>query len=60
MKKPTLKELRAKATKLIRKEQWAWRSCGACNGAHKDLMGLINCFECGRWWMDGVDITEKK
>ena len=35
------------------------RSCFLCNGAHKHLidMDYLNCFSCGRYFRNGVDIT---
>jgi len=36
------------------------RSCWECNSAHVhhlDSKGEYNCFVCGRYYMDGVDIT---
>jgi len=40
---------------------WQMRSCWNCNTAHEHLKdpaaGLILCFECGHWFLDGVDLT---
>jgi len=36
------------------------RSCWNCNGAHDHLQNATYafvCFECGRWYYKGVDIT---
>lgn len=39
---------------------YAMRSCWNCNAAHDHLRDAeypINCFECGRWFFAGTDIT---
>jgi hypothetical protein len=57
--------LREEATKIFKKDvgDLGWRSCWICNGAHtRFLKGswgkwVLNCFECGRFFYKGVDIT---
>lgn len=56
-------EARAKVKRLL-KEKGAdaveVRSCWNCNGAHDHLKTheLIKCYECGRWYYKGIDVTE--
>jgi len=43
------------------KGDFEFRSCYECNSAHAHLMGddrIINCFGCGRWFVDGTDIMD--
>lgn len=43
--------------------RFVWRSCWNCNSSHEGLKRakyVINCFECGRWFYLGVDITERE
>lgn len=38
----------------------ALRSCWECNSAHEHLKTLdipLNCFDCGKWFYKGIDIT---
>lgn len=37
------------------------RSCWKCNGAHEHLKnaGLIVCFACGHWYLNGEDLSEE-
>ena len=55
--KEELKELRDSCDN----SQWMviGRSCFECNPAHFHLidMDYLNCFECGRYFRKGVDIT---
>lgn len=40
--------------------QFALRSCWNCNPSHKHLKCVgyvINCFECGHWFFQGIDVT---
>ena len=61
--KTRVEEARKKAKAILKKDgaNFEWRSCWNCNGAHEHLKdhGLINCFECGHWYYQGIDITEK-
>lgn len=45
-----------------KKEDWMGlgRSCWECNSAHIHHIGEgnYNCFSCGRYYRDGVDITD--
>lgn len=45
-----------------RKHEWMGlgRSCWECNKAHVHHIGKgnYNCFSCGRYYRDGVDITD--
>ena len=46
-----------------KKHEWMGigRSCWECNSAHVrhlDGGGNYNCFSCGRYYRDGVDITD--
>lgn len=56
-----LAALRAEAQPLIDADRLAWRSCWHCNMAHRHMREwddiVVNCFECGRWFFQGVDIT---
>lgn len=57
----TLDKARKEAERLIEDGRVAWRSCHECNGAHKHFKDyedfVINCFECGKWWLGAVDVT---
>lgn len=57
----TLEEARKEAVRLIEEDRWAPRSCHECNVAHEHFKDyddyVINCFECGRWWLGSVDVT---
>lgn len=58
-----IEELRKEAKEILEKNgiDFALRSCWNCNGAHKHLKEvdyIINCFECGKWFYKGVDISE--
>ena len=60
--KITLKELK-EARKRAKPENFMaiGRSCWECNSAHNyhlDGGGEYNCFACGRYYMDGIDITD--
>lgn len=59
--KITKKEL-LKLRKESKKEDWMGigRSCWECNKAHIHHIGKgnYNCFSCGRYYRDGVDITD--
>ena len=56
----TVEEARIKAKEMAKSGTWQLRSCWNCNPAHEHLKdyGLINCFDCGRWYYMGIDITE--
>lgn len=56
-------DLLNEATKILKKDRdnFAMRSCWKCNGAHEHLKECeipLLCFECGKWYFMGVDITE--
>lgn len=45
-----------KAEILKKDNKTSMRSCWECNESHLNLQkasGLYNCFECGRWFMNG-------
>lgn len=60
-----LSEARKKAAVLAKKDinKIAWRSCWVCNRAHVHFLRgkwgdwILNCFECGRYYYDKIDIT---
>jgi len=56
-----LEEKREKGLALIESGALAMRSCHECNGAHMHFIEnedcVIWCFECGRYWLGGFDIT---
>jgi PHP family Zn ribbon phosphoesterase len=55
-----INKLRAEAEKAFRDGDYAFRSCWMCNQAHehlKEVDYMIECFECGRYYFKGVDIT---
>lgn len=60
--KKELKEARREGKKLI--EQVTLRSCWICNAAHYHFLKgkwgkwLLNCFDCGRFFYNKIDITE--
>ena len=64
--KKELERARKKAIKLMKKDPLsvAWRSCWICNHAHIHFLEgkwgdwVLNCFECGRFFYDKIDITE--
>lgn len=58
----TREEARAKANQWMRDNNnaLAFRSCWNCNSGHEHLRNadyVIWCFECGRYFFGGVDIT---
>jgi len=66
--KEELEEARKKATALIIESpnHIMWRSCWICNHAHVHFLKgkwgnwVLNCFECGRFFYDKIDITDYK
>ena len=54
-------EARKKAIKILREhpEVAELRSCWNCNPAHEHLKNhlLVNCYDCGHWYYNGLDIT---
>jgi hypothetical protein len=48
-----------KANEARQANDFQMRSCWNCNPAHEHLKdrGLIVCFECGHWYLNGVDLT---
>jgi len=58
-----LEEARKKAKAYMKKhpdDEYAFRSCWNCNGAHehlKDAKYPILCNTCAHWFWNGVDIT---
>lgn len=56
----TVDEAREEALKLFSIGECELRSCWECNPAHEHLKehGLINCFECGKFFYKGIDVTE--
>lgn len=39
---------------------FSFRSCWECNYAHEHLKTLdspLNCFDCGKWFYKGIDIS---
>jgi hypothetical protein len=58
----TLTESRAKALELVKAGEMVLRSCWVCNSAHVRLIEgegvVLNCFECGHYYLGGVDVTE--
>lgn len=63
--KLNLQKLREEAKKLMKKDisNLALRSCWNCNGAHehlKDVDYVIRCFQCGRIYFKGQDITDNQ
>ena len=56
----TVEESRIIAKKLIKAGKFEMRSCWNCNGAHEHLKNheLFTCFNCGRWFYKGIDVTE--
>lgn len=55
---------RKKATEILEKDSsnFALRSCWECNGAHEHLKNCaipLNCFECGKWFFKGIEISEQ-
>ena len=45
-----------KAEELGKKKEFSMRTCWECNPSHEHLKkvgGLFNCFDCGRWYMNG-------
>lgn len=65
--KKALTAARKKANKILKSEggidKLTFRSCWLCNGAHERFLGekwgdwVMNCFACGRFYFDGMDIT---
>jgi len=61
-----LAELREKALGLLETDAWRLlsRSCWLCNPAHLHLSAeepesyLLRCFGCGRFFLDGKDLTD--
>jgi len=57
----TVDQARAKAMKLVEADKWALRTCHECNPAHEHFTQwddyVVNCFDCGRWWLGGIDVT---
>lgn len=58
---PNVLALRLAATPKLEAGDWAMRSCGHCNGAHKHLMEgdgfLFRCFCCGHLYYGGERVT---
>ena len=57
-----IKELREEASELVNIDvnNLCYRSCWNCNGAHEHLKEadfVILCYECGKYYFKGVDIT---
>jgi len=57
-----IEKLRAEAELLANKGDFQMRSCHRCNSAHDYLTNesdgpLVVCFDCGNWYLKGVDIT---
>jgi len=57
-----LEEAKKEATEIIHKDStnFQLRSCWNCNGAHEHLKKSeipIKCFECGKAFHKGFDIT---
>jgi hypothetical protein len=55
--------LRIEARELVNQDMdnLAMRSCWDCNPAHehlKEVDYVITCFDCGRFFYKGIDITE--
>jgi len=69
-RKATKKELenaRKQAKELLKKTKGqavTWRSCWECNQAHTHFLDgrwgdwILNCFCCGRFFYNKIDITE--
>ena len=60
-------KLRKEAMAFLKKNPggFALRSCWNCNSAHEhlkdpDMDVPIKCFECGHWYMRGIDITDNR
>ena len=64
--KEELDKARKKAKQIMKKDiqKVAWRSCWQCNGAHARFLDgewgdwVLNCFECGKFYYDKIDITD--
>lgn len=56
-----LEQLRKKAEELLENDNAALRSCWNCNPAHQYLVEskdcVYKCFECGRVYLEGVDVS---
>ena len=53
-------EAKRLAKQLVEEGKYQMRSCWFCNPAHEHLKehDLIVCFDCGRWFYRGIDVTE--
>ncbi len=52
---------RKKVREIKSPDSWQLRSCYECNGSHAHLMDkgiIIQCFSCGRWFVDGIDVMD--
>ena len=57
-----IEELRKEAIAKIKENEdyLCFRSCWNCNGAHEHLKEadfVISCYECGKYYFKGIDIT---
>lgn len=63
--KKELEKARVEAKKIMKKDiqKVAWRSCWQCNSAHTHFLRgkwgdwVLNCFECGKFYFNKIDIT---
>lgn len=59
-----LKKAREEALPKLNEGKWALRSCWNCNGSHSHFLEdtedefLFRCFDCGRIYYNGMDLTE--
>lgn len=66
MTQPNLDDLRERASRIVQADptKMAMRSCWICNPAHEHFKEgewgdwVLMCFGCGRFYFEGVDITE--
>jgi len=63
MKKKEIEKLRKEVIAFNNEHpgEYAMRSCWNCNGAHEHLKDLdipLMCFDCGHWYLRGVDLME--
>ena len=56
-----LGDSRQRAQEAVNAGKWGLRSCWNCNPAHAHLAvdqdWVLQCFDCGHFYFEGVDIT---